>query len=89
MKSFVSELIDNLGAQKVRDELIFRLAYAGDAGFYYLIPLAIVFPDAEEDISTILHFAKKHRASITFRCAGTSLSGQTVTDGLIVDLSKS
>ena len=88
MKSFVSELIEKLGAPKVRDELIMRYAYAGDAGFYYMIPLAIVFPDNEHDIAVILSLTTQYHCSVTFRCAGTSLSGQTVTDGLIVDLSK-
>jgi len=63
-------------------------AYSSDAGFYSLIPQAIVFPAANHEIQLLLQLAKKHGTSITFRTAGTSLSGQAVTEGVLADLSR-
>ena len=63
-------------------------AWASDAGFYQLIPQAIVFPVNSEDIRFLFQTAALYDVPLTFRTAGTSLSGQSVTDGILVDLSR-
>jgi D-lactate dehydrogenase len=73
---------------KLKLSLIDRYAFAGDAGFYYLLPQAIVQPDSEKDIEQLFLFAKRNTIPLTFRTGGTSLSGQSISDGILVDLSK-
>ena len=64
------------------------MSYASDAGFYYLQPQAVVQPISEEEIKAIFKFSHQHQIPVTIRTGGTSLSGQSVTDGILVDLSK-
>lgn len=73
---------------RLRLTLTDRYAMAGDAGFYYLLPKAIVVPQDEEDIRTLFRFSHQYNIPLTFRAGGTSLSGQSITDGILVDLSK-
>lgn len=63
-------------------------AYASDASLYRLMPRAVVQPTSEEEVRALLHYATREKIPLTFRTAGTSLSGQAVTDGLLIDLSK-
>lgn len=61
-----------------------RLAWGTDAGFYRLLPEEILKPSDEAEVSAIIGRARRERKHITFRAAGTSLSGQAVTDSLLV-----
>ncbi len=65
-----------------------RLLYATDASAYREIPLAIIRPKTEEDIAKTIEFAKNHKVPLIPRTAGTSLAGQVVGNGIIVDVSK-
>lgn len=60
------------------------LAHGTDASFYRLIPQIVVKAESEQEIILILSAAKQSRISLTFRAAGTSLSGQAVTDSVLV-----
>ncbi len=82
------ELKKHFAEYKLKLALIDRYAYAGDAGFYYLLPKAIVQPDSIADIQQLFVFAHKHNIPLTFRAGGTSLSGQSISDGILVDISK-
>ncbi len=62
--------------------------YATDASVYRKIPTAVVFPKTVEDIRKVVKFASEQRIGIIPRTAGTSLAGQCVGDGLVVDVSK-
>ena len=73
----------------ITDSLIDRHAHAADAGFYFLLPKAIVFPETTDDIIALFRFCTEHTIPLTFRAAGTSLSGQSITDGILVDISRS
>jgi D-lactate dehydrogenase len=64
------------------------VAYASDASFYRLVPRAVVQPASEAEVRALFAISQARRLPLTFRAAGTSLSGQAVTDGLLVDLSK-
>ncbi|AKU94442.1 putative D-lactate dehydrogenase, Fe-S protein, FAD/FMN-containing [Labilithrix luteola] len=64
------------------------VAYASDASFYRLVPRAVVQLASEEEVPALFRIAREHRIPLTFRAGGTSLSGQAVTDGILVDTSK-
>lgn len=65
-----------------------RILYATDASAYRQLPLAVAIPEDENDIKKIISFATAEKIGVVFRCGGTSLAGQVVGDGIIVDLSK-
>ncbi|GAA4900871.1 FAD-binding and (Fe-S)-binding domain-containing protein [Tessaracoccus lubricantis] len=70
-----------------RDErAITRLAMAHDASHFLLTPTAVVTPTSVEDVSDLMAEASFLRQPITFRSGGTSLCGQAVTDGVLVDV---
>ena len=77
-----------LPAARIKVRLIDLVAYASDAGFYYLRPKAVVKPVAESEIIALFRFSHEHQVPLTFRTGGTSLSGQAITDGILVDLSQ-
>ncbi len=62
-----------------------RLGMAHDASHYLLTPQAVVAPGDAAQVAALLRACAEHGASLTFRSGGTSLSGQAVTDGLLVD----
>ena len=62
--------------------------YATDASVYRKIPLGVAYPKNSDDIKKIIHFATKNNITLIPRTAGTSLAGQCVGEGLIVDVSK-
>ncbi|MAT89568.1 MAG: FAD-binding oxidoreductase [Flavobacteriaceae bacterium] len=80
-------LRSNLDGALFTDEL-HRQLYATDASIYRKLPLAVALPKHEEDLKKIILFAHQHQISIVPRTAGTSLAGQCVGEGIIVDVSK-
>jgi FAD/FMN-containing dehydrogenase/Fe-S oxidoreductase len=62
--------------------------YATDASVYKEEPAAVAWPKTTEDIRKILNFAREEKTSITMRAGGTSLAGQVVSPGIIVDISR-
>jgi FAD/FMN-containing dehydrogenase/Fe-S oxidoreductase len=65
-----------------------RILYATDASAYREMPLAVAIPRSIEDIKKLIAFARKHKVGLIPRTAGTSLAGQVVGNGIIVDVSK-
>ena len=65
-------------------KFIERLAWGTDAGFYRLIPEEVLMPANVAEVVDIVRRAKREGKHITFRAAGTSLSGQAITDSLLV-----
>jgi len=65
-----------------------RIAFASDASFYRLIPQAVVQPKTTEEIKHLFRFSHEHGIPLTFRAGGTSLSGQAITDGILVDVGR-
>ena len=65
-----------------------RRLYATDASAYRELPLAVVIPKGKRDLITLVKFASENNTSLIPRTAGTSLAGQVVGDGIVVDLSK-
>ncbi|MBU6172643.1 MAG: FAD-binding oxidoreductase [Planctomycetes bacterium] len=78
----------SLPCQVALTELWQRYAFANDAGPYLLIPQAVLQPQSEEEIRSILAASRRERIPVTFRAGGTSLSGQSVTDGWLVDIGR-
>ena len=78
--------------QSLHGELLFdalhRSLYATDASVYRKLPLAVAFPKSINDIHILIDFAVKQQITLIPRAAGTSLAGQCVGDGLVVDISK-
>ena len=68
--------------------LTMRRLYATDASEYQEMPAGVVFPADEKDIREIILFASEHRLGLIPRAAGTSLAGQCVGNGLVVDVSR-
>ncbi|MFM9095769.1 MAG: FAD-binding and (Fe-S)-binding domain-containing protein, partial [Actinomycetes bacterium] len=69
----------------VSNNLFDRLTYANDASHYLLTPSLVTKPKSAEDLSNIFKIINSNDLGVTFRSGGTSLSGQGVTDGLLVD----
>ncbi len=65
-----------------------RLAYANDASAYRLVPRGVVRPASIDEVRGLFRLSHEQRVPMTFRAAGTSLSGQSVTDGILVDVSR-
>ncbi len=65
-----------------------RKLYATDASVYREMPIAVALPKTEEDIRKLVAFARQHRTSLIPRTAGTSLAGQVVGAGIVVDVSR-
>ncbi len=77
-----------LDPERVLTRAIDRVAYASDASFYRLVPRAVVRPRSVEEIQALFRVSRAERVPMVFRAAGTSLSGQAITDGILVDVSK-
>jgi D-lactate dehydrogenase len=73
---------------RVLTRLIDRIAWASDASVYRMVPRAVVLARGVEEIQKLLLFSRQHRIPLTFRAAGTSLSGQAVTDGILVEVAR-
>lgn len=77
-----------LPADRIKTHYIDRVTYGSDAGFYYLLPRAIVQPVSEDEIVALFEFSHRHRVPLVFRAGGTSLSGQSITDGILVEIGR-
>ena len=65
-----------------------RLLYSTDASEYQEMPAAVALPLSEEDVRQLLLFAHEHQLGLIPRAAGTSLAGQVVGSGIVVDLGR-
>ena len=86
-KRHIQELSDQLKGELFFDKL-HKSIYATDASVYRKIPLAVAFPKNKYDINKLISFATTHNISLIPRAAGTSLAGQCVGEGIVVDVSK-
>src|SRR5258706_9999680 len=79
-------------AARLEGELYFddtmRTLYATDASEYQELPLAVALPRNEADLRILLAFAGRHDIGLIPRAAGTSLAGQVVGAGLVVDVGR-
>ncbi|HVU84330.1 MAG TPA: FAD-binding oxidoreductase, partial [Puia sp.] len=87
MEERLKELSAQLAGELYTDDKT-RILYATDASAYREMPLAVAIPKSIEDLKTLIAFAGENRSSLIPRTAGTSLAGQVVGNGIIVDVSK-
>ena len=87
LKNKLSDLSTKLEGELYSDSLM-RALYATDASVYRELPLAVALPKNEADIKQLIAFATAHKTSLIPRTAGTSLAGQCVGSGIVVDVSK-
>ncbi|MDP4261817.1 MAG: FAD-linked oxidase C-terminal domain-containing protein [Bacteroidota bacterium] len=87
MKEQLQQLAATLEGEFYSDDMI-RTLYATDASAYREMPLAVAIPRTKDDIKKLISFARRFETSLIPRTAGTSLAGQVVGNGIVVDLSK-
>ena len=83
----LKSLHESLTGEVLFDKL-HQTLYATDASVYRKIPLAVAFPKGIKDLKILIEFATKNKITLIPRTAGTSLAGQCVGDGIVVDVSK-
>lgn len=81
-----ADLAGFIPADRLIDDPLRLLTYGTDASFYRLVPQLVVKVRDEIEVSRLLELAGRHGTPVTFRAAGTSLSGQAVTDSVLVVL---
>src|SRR4051794_14145926 len=81
------KLKSELQGELFLDETTRRL-YATDASAYREMPTAVCIPKTDEDLVKLIRFAKENKTSLIPRAGGTSLAGQVVGGGIVVDISK-
>ena len=87
----LQSLLERIGEQldgEMHVSSLMRHAYATDASVYRETPLAVAIPRTDGDLQTLIEFARDHQLSLVPRAAGTSLAGQVVGNGIVVDISR-
>lgn len=87
MSKTLTTLNNSLKGELLFDKL-HKSIYSTDASVYKKTPLAVAYPKNTEDIIKLIHFATQNDTTLIPRTAGTSLAGQCVGDGIVVDVSK-
>lgn len=82
--AFLQEAKQFIPQERIYTDELRRLAWGTDAGFYRLIPQIVIRSEREEEISRLLKLADLYNLPVTFRAAGTSLSGQAISDSILI-----
>lgn len=82
--SFLHDIARFIPGDRIYTDELRRLAWGTDAGFYRLIPQIVIRSNSEEEVSMLLKAADKYQLPVTFRAAGTSLSGQAINDSILI-----
>ena len=88
-QDFAKQLASLLPKKRIITSYAKRLAYGVDASFYRLIPQLVLMLDTEEEVAQVLKRAMLAKLPVTFRAAGTSLSGQAQSDSILIMLTTS
>ncbi|MCL6416433.1 FAD-binding oxidoreductase [Aestuariirhabdus sp. Z084] len=83
---FYQQINASIPADRLITDPLRTLAFGTDASFYRLTPRIVVEAASEEEIQSVLNHAREHHLPVTFRAAGTSLSGQAISDSILVRL---
>lgn len=81
---FLSEVRTFIPSYRIYTDDLRRFAWGTDAGFYRMVPRIVIRSMNEQEVSSILKSASAFRLPVTFRAAGTSLSGQSVSDSILI-----
>ncbi len=87
-QDFYNTLAKQFPAKSLVTDPLRTVAYGADASFYQLVPKIVVIVDREDEVRLVLQEASRRNLPVTFRAAGTSLSGQALTDSILVCLGK-
>jgi D-lactate dehydrogenase len=83
-RQFQRDIRTSIPEKRIINDPLRTLAYGTDASFYRLIPRVAVKAESEAEVTAVLDAAHRLRLPVTFRAAGTSLSGQAVTDAVLL-----
>jgi D-lactate dehydrogenase len=83
-KVLYDHLIQTIDKKRIYHDPLYTLAYGTDASFYRLIPKLVVIAKDEHEVSLVLSECTNLSVPVTFRAAGTSLSGQAITDSVLL-----
>lgn len=83
-RQFLSEVRRILPQDRIYTDDLRRFAWGTDAGFYRLVPQMVLRSASEEEVSGLLRMASHYGIPVTFRAAGTSLSGQSISDSVLI-----
>ena len=84
LKQFLQDLRQVVPSDRIYTDELRTLGWGTDASFYRQIPKVVVRSDGEQEISQIIRLCRKYQLPFTFRAAGTSLSGQSCTDSVLI-----
>ena len=82
--AFLSDVAQLIPQDRRFDDPLSTLAFGTDASFYRLIPQLVIRVESEDEVVTLLQLAQRDRVPVTFRAAGTSLSGQAISDSCLL-----
>ena len=75
-----------IAPSRVMTDPLMTFAYSGDASQYRLVPAAVVIVNSEDEVRAVISAVRAEKLPLTFRAAGTSLSGQAITTGVLAVL---
>ena len=81
---FLADIRRLIPRERIYTDALRTLAWGTDAGFYRLLPRIVVRSVDEAEVANLLRLATKRKVPVTFRAAGTSLSGQAITDSVLI-----
>ena len=85
---FYDEIVKKIKKEKIFTDKLHTLAYGTDASFYRLIPKIVIKTDNAKEVQDIIELSNSMDLSITFRAGGTSLSGQAISDSILIVTSR-
>ena len=83
-QSFLEEIGRFISEKRIYTDELRLLAWGTDAGFYRLVPRIVIRSKNEQEISLIMQTAQRYKLPVTFRAAGTSLSGQAISNSILI-----
>ncbi|MCG6577113.1 FAD-binding oxidoreductase [Pseudomonas sp. AF32] len=83
---FLRDVRQLIPQKRLFDDPLSTLAFGTDASFYRLTPKLVVRVESEDEVVALLQLAQRDRVPVTFRAAGTSLSGQAISDSVLIVL---
>ncbi|MEX5559830.1 FAD-binding and (Fe-S)-binding domain-containing protein [Pseudomonas rhodesiae] len=84
--AFLTDVARLIPKSRRFDDPLSTLAFGTDASFYRLIPQLVIRVESEDEVVTLLQWAQRDQVPVTFRAAGTSLSGQAISDSVLIVL---
>ena len=82
--AFIDEVRTYVPDDRIYMDQLRRFAWGTDAGFYRMTPKVVIRAKDEGEVSRLLHAASEYNVPVTFRAAGTSLSGQAISDSVLI-----